>query len=176
MKEVKVILPEGYEIDKENSTLECIKFKKISKQKFDYIDLGLPSGTLWATCNVGVDNCDYEGDYFTYYEAIKKFGNNLPKEWQWKELIEECNWKWINELKGYRVTGLNGKSIFLPAAGFHSEGRIYGIGASGFYWSSLLDPYDNNSAYTTHFNSYQIDWHYYDCYDEHSVRLCKFKN
>jgi len=26
-KEVKIIPPEGYEIDKENSTLECIKFK-----------------------------------------------------------------------------------------------------------------------------------------------------
>jgi len=28
-KEVKITIPEGYEIDKENSTFECIKFKKI---------------------------------------------------------------------------------------------------------------------------------------------------
>lgn len=28
-KEVKIIIPEGYEIDKENSTFECIKFKKL---------------------------------------------------------------------------------------------------------------------------------------------------
>ena len=27
-KEVKITIPEGYEIDKENSTFECIKFKK----------------------------------------------------------------------------------------------------------------------------------------------------
>ena len=27
-KELKVLVPEGYEIDKENSTFECIKFKK----------------------------------------------------------------------------------------------------------------------------------------------------
>lgn len=30
-KEVKIVPPEGYEIDKENSTLECIKFKPITK-------------------------------------------------------------------------------------------------------------------------------------------------
>lgn len=30
-KEVKIIPPEGYEIDKENSTFECIKFKPIKK-------------------------------------------------------------------------------------------------------------------------------------------------
>lgn len=28
MKEIKITVPEGYEIDKENSTFECIKFKK----------------------------------------------------------------------------------------------------------------------------------------------------
>lgn len=27
-KEIKITVPEGYEIDKENSTFECIKFKK----------------------------------------------------------------------------------------------------------------------------------------------------
>ena len=32
MKEIKIDIPEGYEIDKENSTFECIKFKKKSKQ------------------------------------------------------------------------------------------------------------------------------------------------
>lgn len=30
-KEVKIQIPEGYEIDKENSTFECIKFKSIKK-------------------------------------------------------------------------------------------------------------------------------------------------
>ena len=31
-KEIKIIPPEGYEIDKENSTLECIKFKPLIKR------------------------------------------------------------------------------------------------------------------------------------------------
>ena len=30
-KELKIQVPEGYEIDKENSTLECIKFRPIKK-------------------------------------------------------------------------------------------------------------------------------------------------
>lgn len=31
-KEIKIKVPEGYEIDEENSTLECIKFKPIKKE------------------------------------------------------------------------------------------------------------------------------------------------
>lgn len=31
-KEIKIVPPEGYEIDKENSTLECIKFKATSQK------------------------------------------------------------------------------------------------------------------------------------------------
>lgn len=37
-KELKVLVPEGYEIDKENSTFECIKFKKKSITLMDIID------------------------------------------------------------------------------------------------------------------------------------------
>jgi len=29
-----------------------------------WVDLGLTSGTLWATCNVGADTPDAYGDYF----------------------------------------------------------------------------------------------------------------
>ena len=37
-KELKIQVPEGYEIDKENSTFECVKFKPIKKVK-DYKDV-----------------------------------------------------------------------------------------------------------------------------------------
>ena len=33
---------------------------------FDYVDLGLPSGLLWATCNVGADSPEENGDYFAW--------------------------------------------------------------------------------------------------------------
>ena len=37
-----------------------------------YIDLGLPSGTLWATCNVGADKAEDFGDYYAWGETSPK--------------------------------------------------------------------------------------------------------
>ena len=39
----------------------------------DYVDLGLPSGTLWATCNVGASRPEEYGDYFAWGETSTKF-------------------------------------------------------------------------------------------------------
>ena len=55
-----------------------------------YVDLGLPSGLLWATCNVGADTPEDYGDYFAWGETQPKSvynwdtyqyydGNNLTK-------------------------------------------------------------------------------------------------
>ena len=38
----------------------------------EYVDLGLPSGLLWATCNVGADNPEDYGDYFAWGETQPK--------------------------------------------------------------------------------------------------------
>lgn len=38
----------------------------------DYVDLGLPSGTLWATCNVGANAPEEYGDYFAWGETMPK--------------------------------------------------------------------------------------------------------
>ena len=37
-----------------------------------YVDLGLPSGTKWATCNVGASSPEEYGDYFTWGEIKPK--------------------------------------------------------------------------------------------------------
>ncbi len=37
-----------------------------------YVDLGLPSGLLWATCNVGADSPSDCGDYFAWGETTPK--------------------------------------------------------------------------------------------------------
>jgi hypothetical protein len=37
-----------------------------------YVDLGLPSGLLWATCNVGADSPEEYGDYFAWGETSPK--------------------------------------------------------------------------------------------------------
>ena len=35
----------------------------------EYVDLGLPSGTLWATCNMGADSPYHSGRYFAWGET-----------------------------------------------------------------------------------------------------------
>lgn len=40
----------------------------------EFVDLGLPSGTLWATCNVGADQSYDHGYYFAWGETIPNKG------------------------------------------------------------------------------------------------------
>ena len=41
-------------------------------EEHEYVDLGLPSGTLWATCNVGASSPEEYGDYFAWGETEAK--------------------------------------------------------------------------------------------------------
>ena len=50
----------------------------------EYVDLGLPSGTLWATCNVGANAPEDYGDYFAW-------GETSPKEVYTWETYKWCN-------------------------------------------------------------------------------------
>ena len=44
----------------------------VSVNGHDFVDLGLPSGTLWATCNVGADSPVAYGEYFAWGETTAK--------------------------------------------------------------------------------------------------------
>ena len=93
----------------------------------DFIDLGLPSGTLWAESN--------EEGFYTFDEAVSKYGDSLPTREQFIELRSQCKWEWMGD--GYKVTGPNGNCIVLPAKGFRDDdGNVYGVGFIGNYWSS----------------------------------------
>lgn len=48
----------------------------------DYVDLGLPSGTLWASCNVGADHPYEYGDYFSWGETIGYNGGKTTFNWE----------------------------------------------------------------------------------------------
>ena len=50
----------------------------------EYVDLGLPSGTLWATCNVGATTPEGYGDYFAWGET------------QTKDNYDWITYKWCN--------------------------------------------------------------------------------
>ena len=45
----------------------------IDKSPAQVIDLGLPSGTLWASCNVGTTKPEEYGDYYAWGEIIPKY-------------------------------------------------------------------------------------------------------
>ena len=58
-----------------------------------YVDLDLPSGTLWATCNVGASSPEENGDYFAWGETT---GHNDGKN--------NFNWSTYKWCKGSRTT------------------------------------------------------------------------
>ena len=41
----------------------------VVQSQHTYVDLGLPSGTLWATCNIGANSAEEYGDYFAWGET-----------------------------------------------------------------------------------------------------------
>ena len=43
----------------------------------EYVDLGLPSGTLWATCNIGATTPEGYGDYFAWGETLPKSNTTI---------------------------------------------------------------------------------------------------
>jgi len=60
------------------------------------------------------------------------------------------------------VTGKNGNSIFLPAAGYRDGTSLCDAGSYGYYWSSTAYEDYSNYAYYLHFNSDNSDWSYYE--------------
>ena len=128
-----------------------------------YVDLGLPSGTLWKNANEGGDNALY-----TFDEAVSRFGNKLPTKQQLEELKNKCTWTWTGS--GYKVTGPNGNSIFLPAAGNRNcNGNVYLVGTYGGCWSST--PGDSDRAWDLSFGSSRVRMSYGDRCSGQSVRL-----
>ncbi len=79
----------------------------------------------------------------------------LPTADEIMELIDNCQHTWITYRgkKGFKVTGPNGNSIFLPAAGFR-ENMLFRerSGKEGRYWSATPDESEAGYAYNLHFN------------------------
>lgn len=121
---------------------------RVSQRKFDGIiieghiavDLGLTSGTKWADCNVGAASASDYGGYYRFEETNDDWGGSWrrPTKTQLEELYNQCEWKWtsIDGHRGFQVTGPNGKSIFLPAAGQHLNTGMNQVGSNGSYRSS----------------------------------------
>ena len=79
----------------------------------------------------------------------------MPTDEEMSELRTKCTWEWIsqNGVKGHKVIGPNGNSIFLPAAGYIDGGNLNDVGSYGYYWSSSLYSNYPADAYNMYFGS-----------------------
>ena len=118
-----------------------------------FIDLGLPSGTLWATENAVIDG----KAYFNFDEAVKTFGKHLPSAETWNELFDLCRKSWDESRKGIIFTAPNKKTLFLPANGYKKDSEqkdAYLEGVYCRYWTST--PYGDEQAYVQNLNAFKL--------------------
>ena len=96
----------------------------------------------------------------------------MPTLAECKELINKCTWTWTtyNGVEGQKVTGPNGNSIFLPAAGYRSGTSVIGQGSGGYYCSGTLYEGSSDDAYCLDFNNGYADWYGSPRDFGHSVR------
>lgn len=106
---------------------------------------------------VGVDLSEISGDA-RYDAARAKWGSTwrLPTAEEFEELTNMCTWTWVtqNNVNGMKVTGQNGKSIFIPATGYRSGSSLNYVGEYGYFWSSTT--YTNNNNNIDKYNAYYL--------------------
>ena len=69
-------------------TATCEVTVNSTAEQHAYVDLGLPSGTLWATCNVGATSPEDYGDYFAWGETTGYNDGKTTFDWS--------TYKWCN--------------------------------------------------------------------------------
>lgn len=74
--------------------------KDINNNGYDYVDLGLPSGTLWATMNVGASNPSDYGLYFQWGDTIGYTKDQVGKDKQ----FNFADYKWNSSGDGEAFT------------------------------------------------------------------------
>ena len=128
----------------------------------DYVDLGLPSGTLWCRHNYGADEEYDYGEYFKFDDA-QELGADLPTGEDFVEMILCCNHEWteVNGTKGMKFTSKqNGQSIFFPAAGNYLGPLRNYLDTVGNYWFSST--HQHGKRYYMHFNANNVSVHLED--------------
>ncbi len=155
-----------------NNSNKILYAKTGSHNGYDYVDLGL--SVKWATYNIGATSIEAYGDLFAWGECESKskysednyacahisslvnhndvateiWGGKwrMPTYEEFRELCNKCKWRWVSfrGINGFRITGNNGNSIFLPAAGFHNSEDFISRNERGYYWTSTLEKAEQN--------------------------------
>lgn len=114
---------------------------------------------------------DFSGDV-QYDAATANWGGSwrMPTRAELQELIDECTWTWTTQggNNGYKVTGPNGNSIFLPPAVYRLGSSLNNAGSYGSYWSST--PSSSSNAFSLLFDSSSHRVHYGTRYYGFTVR------
>lgn len=120
----------------------CLVVTMMMAQETRYVDLGLPSGILWADQN--------EPGVYTFKETTEKYsGKEMPGMREFQELVDQCTWKWNGN--GYTIIGANGDSIILPMESHGDcQGNMSKETTEGLYWSA--EAYDELEGWGLYFS------------------------
>ena len=127
--------------------------KILANQLHEYVDLGLPSGTKWATMNVGASSETDYGNYYMYGMGSKTYDStdtpyadtedpltasadtatqvwggswHMPTRTQMQELTANTTYQWVTNYKG---SGINGGTFTA------TNGAVLFIPAAGYWFN-----------------------------------------
>jgi uncharacterized protein (TIGR02145 family) len=87
--------------------------------------------------------------------ASKQLGGGwrMPTKEEWEQLLAACEISWTGQgsSSGYKLTGKNGESIFIPAAGRWIQEKLDETFYKGYYWSSSLGTSASSNAFALKF-------------------------
>ena len=111
----------------------------------EFVDLGLPSETLWST---SYERIGEERLYLPYDKAKEM---SIPTEDQWRELRKECRWS-VDSDKLYCI-GPNGNCIHFERTGYISIKMKKEIAEWSFFWIK------NEEENVKECHSARMSWH-----------------
>lgn len=149
----------------------------------EFADLGLPSGTLWAKCNIGADSETGYGNYYMYGKGDRQYNGSdsaytgtenpldptkdtatvvlgapwhMPTQAQLQELLANTIYTWVTNFDG---SGINGAKFTAQ------NGNYVFFPAAGYWFNGIQNdvgggsciwsstPYDSSGAYRFGFDS-----------------------
>lgn len=130
---------DGYKDCKEDISVD------LQNGETEYIDLGLPSGTMWSSDYKQNDN---DRDYLPYGRAELL---NIPTQEQWEELKDNCKWEFeiddAYDLCKAQCVGPNGNTLLFERTGrqdFDKKSNSWEV----FFW--VKDDKEGNNKSAVH--------------------------